>query len=89
MQCVKDGLWKKDEALAKELDDLNKKQLEALEAKIKDAEENLGESELREALLNKAEYLTKIGNKEAAETAIRKVRSKALWSEWGLKGLGK
>jgi len=31
--------------------------------KIKDAEENLGESELREALLSKAEYLSKIGDK--------------------------
>jgi len=78
LQCVKDGLWKKDEALAKELDDINKKALEALEVKIKDAEENLGESELREALLNKAEYLTKIGNKEAAETAIRKTIEKTV-----------
>merc|ERR1712029_1217215 len=30
VQCVKDGLWKKDDALAKELDDLNKKQLETV-----------------------------------------------------------
>ena len=39
----------------------NETQLKVLEDKIKDAEENLGESEHREALLAKAEYLTKIG----------------------------
>ena len=39
----------------------NETELKVLEDKIKDAEENLGESEHREALLAKAEYLTKIG----------------------------
>ncbi len=39
--------------------------------KIKDAEKNQGESELRDALLAKAEYLTKIGEKDEAVESIR------------------
>ncbi len=39
--------------------------------KIADAEKNQGESELRDALLAKAEYLTKIGMKEEAIEAVR------------------
>ena len=41
------------------------------ESKIANAEKNEGESELRDALLSKAEYLTKIGMKEEAVEAIR------------------
>ena len=39
--------------------------------KIKDAEKNQGESELRDALLAKSEYLTKIGEKEEAIETVR------------------
>ncbi len=39
--------------------------------KIQDAEKNQGESELRDALLAKSEYLTKIGQKEEAIESIR------------------
>ena len=77
-QCVSEGLLTEDKSLKEELAELNKKQLKELEAKIKDAEENLGESELREALLQKAEYLTKIGNKSAAVEAIRKTIEKTV-----------
>ena len=77
-QCVAEGLLTEDKSLKEELAELNKKQLKELEAKIKDAEENLGESELREALLHKAEYLTKIGNKSAAVEAIRKTIEKTV-----------
>ena len=41
------------------------------DAKIADAEKNEGESELRDALLTKAEYLTKIGMKDEAIEAVR------------------
>jgi len=38
----------------------NKDQLEQLESKIKDAEENLGETEVRDAMAAKADYLGKV-----------------------------
>jgi 26S proteasome regulatory subunit N7 len=41
----------------------NKTELEKLEKAIEDAETNLGETEVRDALLTKAEYLCKIGDK--------------------------
>merc|ERR550539_1400987 len=56
----------------------NEEELKKLEDKIKDAEENLGESEHREALLAKAEYLTKIGEKDAAIEAVRKTMEKTV-----------
>merc|ERR1712193_199837 len=56
----------------------NEAELKVLDEKIKDAEENLGESELREALLAKAEYLTKIGDKDAAIEAVRKTMEKTV-----------
>ena len=56
----------------------NEKELKSLDEKIADAEANLGESEHREALLAKAEYLTKIGDKENAVEAIRKTMEKTV-----------
>lgn len=44
----------------------NSKQLAVLNAAIEDAEKNLGEMEVRETNLRKAEYLSKIGDKDAA-----------------------
>ena len=52
-QCVRDLKWDEDAKLKKDLAEANKKELQNLEDKIKDAEESLGESEIREALLNK------------------------------------
>eukprot|EP01113_Clastostelium_recurvatum_P006522 TRINITY_DN1294_c0_g1_i1.p1 TRINITY_DN1294_c0_g1~~TRINITY_DN1294_c0_g1_i1.p1 ORF type:complete len:401 (+),score=113.75 TRINITY_DN1294_c0_g1_i1:28-1203(+) len=63
--------WKTDADLAKELQDKNTKDLAALEDKIKDAEENLGESEIREAYLAKADFFCRIGDKEKAISAYR------------------
>jgi len=77
-QCVRDLKWDEDAKLKKDLAEANKKELQNLEDKIKDAEENLGESEIREALLHKAEYLVKVGDKEAAVTAIRKTIEKTV-----------
>uniref|UniRef100_A0A336LFE0 26S proteasome non-ATPase regulatory subunit 6 n=1 Tax=Culicoides sonorensis TaxID=179676 RepID=A0A336LFE0_CULSO len=44
----------------------NEKQLTELDAAIEDAEKNLGEMEVRETNLKKAEYLSKIGDKNGA-----------------------
>ena len=39
----------------------NQAKLQELEGKIKDAEENLGDTEVKEALTAKADYLCRIG----------------------------
>ena len=49
-----------------------------MEAKIADAEKTQGESEIRDALLAKAEYLTKIGDKAAAVEATAKTLEKTV-----------
>jgi len=53
----------KDDALQKELDAKNAKTLEELEAKIEDATQNLGETEVSDALIAKAQYYARIGQK--------------------------
>eukprot|EP00877_Chromochloris_zofingiensis_P004593 jgi/Chrzof1/14134/Cz08g26100.t1 len=54
----------------------NQKQLEDLQAKIKDAEENLGETEVRDAMHAKAEFLGRIGDREAAAKAYQETEEK-------------
>eukprot|EP00164_Ancoracysta_twista_P001684 GFYU01002208.1.p1 GENE.GFYU01002208.1~~GFYU01002208.1.p1 ORF type:complete len:396 (-),score=141.49 GFYU01002208.1:311-1468(-) len=61
--------WTKDSALESELLKSNEEESKTLEEKITDAKENLGENEVREAMLAKAEYLHRIGEKEVAITA--------------------
>jgi 26S proteasome regulatory subunit N7 len=63
--------WTKDAALVARLEAINKKHVEELTARIADAEANQGEIEVREAVLAKASYLCRIGDKEAALTALR------------------
>lgn len=63
--------WSVDEAKLKQMEEDNSKEIEKLDNKVKDADENLGEIEQRDAHMEKAEYLVKIGNKEAALTALR------------------
>jgi len=78
-QCCRDLKgWKEDPALVEELSQINKKHIQTLDEKIKDAEENLGDQEIREALLTKAEYLTKIGDKDEAISAVRKTIEKTV-----------
>jgi len=74
----KDLRWKVDSTLLNKMKEENKKTLAELEAKIKDAEENLGESEHREALLKKAEHLSRIGDKDGAIEAIRATTTKTV-----------
>ena len=49
----------------------NSSRLQELEIELKEAEESSGESEIREILLHKSEYLCRIGDKTAAVTAFR------------------
>jgi len=74
----KDLKWTVDSKMLSEMKTANKERLEALDAAITDAEENLGESELREALLKKAEFFANIGDKDAAIEAVRKTADKTV-----------
>lgn len=52
-----------DESLVVKMRAENVGKMTQLEEKVKDAEENLGETEVRDALVAKAEYLCNIGDK--------------------------
>ncbi|XP_014676814.1 PREDICTED: LOW QUALITY PROTEIN: 26S proteasome non-ATPase regulatory subunit 6-like [Priapulus caudatus] len=71
-ELCKDLSWKSDSKLLAKLKEENRVELERLDAVIKDMEANLTETEIRDAWLAKAEYLCKIGDKDAAVTAFRK-----------------
>lgn len=60
-----------DSALLAQLKAENEARIKELDAAIEDAEKNLGEMEIREANLAKAEYLSSIGHKDLALTALR------------------
>ena len=62
-QICKDLHWKCDDKLLKKMRDVNTTELKKLDDSIEDAEKNLGETEVREFMLKKAEYLCKIGDK--------------------------
>lgn len=75
---AKDLKWTVDAALLNRMKEENQKTLKTMDEAIEDARENLGESELREALLKKAEYLATIGDKSAAIEAVRKTAEKTV-----------
>ena len=52
-----------DSSLLAEMEEMNRKELEQLEEKIEDSEKNFGETEQRDALMAKAEYLCRVGDK--------------------------
>ena len=67
-----------DSDLLSKMEAENKKELERLEETIEDAEKNFGETEQRDALLAKAEYLCKIGDKEKAVSTYRTAFEKSV-----------
>ncbi|KAK1926071.1 26S proteasome subunit RPN7-domain-containing protein [Papiliotrema laurentii] len=56
--------------LLEKLSEKNEKELQTFEDKLKEAEENEGESEISALLRSKAMYLARIGDKERAVTAL-------------------
>lgn len=58
--CQETG-WSPDTNQLQRMQSANKAKLQELESKIKDAEENLGDTEVKEALTAKADYLCRIG----------------------------
>ena len=55
--------WSVDQALLEKMKDANLAKLKELDNAVEDAEQNLGETEVRDFMLKKAEYLSKIGDK--------------------------
>ncbi|KAK6905196.1 26S proteasome regulatory subunit N7 [Kwoniella mangroviensis CBS 8886] len=62
--------------LISSLEKKNKEKLEEFEKKLKDAEENQGDSEISETLREKAMYLTRIGDKERSIPALENALEK-------------
>lgn len=52
-----------DQGILSKMKGINQEEIEKLEAAVKDAEENLGEIEIRDAKIAKGEYLSAIGDK--------------------------
>jgi len=77
-QVSKELKWTVDSNLLSQMEEKNKEKLKELDAAINDAEENLGESEAREALLKKAEFMALICDKEGAVEAVRKTNEKTV-----------
>lgn len=55
--------WQLDTELLSKMKKANEEELKRLDDVLEDAEKNLGESEIRDAMMAKAEYLIRIGDK--------------------------
>ena len=62
-ECCRDLNWTLDKNLLQTLKKENEDMLKTLSDAIEDAENTMGESEIREANLKKAEYYSRIGDK--------------------------
>ncbi|CAG8557855.1 10456_t:CDS:2 [Scutellospora calospora] len=60
-----------NKTLLSKYQEVNKEELQKLEERLQDAEQNLGETEISDALLAKADYFAKIADKEKAQAAYR------------------
>ena len=69
-----------DAAKLAAMQEKNAARLKELDDKTKDAEENLGETEVRDALVAKADYYAAIGDKEAAVAAYKTAEAKTTGS---------
>lgn len=59
----KDLKWQLDGDLQSKMKKANEEELKRLDDVLEDAEKSLGESEIRDAMMAKAEYLIRIGDK--------------------------
>jgi len=65
-----------DEKLAAQMAAKNEAELKGIEEKLSDAQENLGDTEVCDFLLEKADFLSRIGDKEAALTGYDETMKK-------------
>lgn len=63
--------WSVDSGLLQSMKKANQEELQKLEDAVKDAKENLGESEVREAMLKRANHYARIGDKDNAMEQFR------------------
>jgi len=70
--CAELG-WAVDEAKLAEMTEKTEKELAALEEKINDAIENLGDSEVKDALTAKADFICKVGAPQSERTLAYKI----------------
>eukprot|EP01121_Diplochlamys_sp_Union-15-3_P010517 TRINITY_DN2958_c0_g1_i2.p1 TRINITY_DN2958_c0_g1~~TRINITY_DN2958_c0_g1_i2.p1 ORF type:complete len:384 (-),score=51.73 TRINITY_DN2958_c0_g1_i2:57-1208(-) len=70
--------WDKDENLLEKMKKANEEKLKAIEEKIVFAEKNQGDTEVREALLEKAEHLADISDFEEAKKWLRVASDKTV-----------
>lgn len=77
-ECCKDLDWLVDDTLLQKMKKANADKLKELDSSIEEAETSMGESEIREAHLSKAEHFTRIGDKESAVTAIATTSEKTV-----------
>lgn len=70
--------WKVDTALVETMKTEIEKKVKELNDTIADAEENLGESEVREGFLARADFYCRIGDKEKAIQAFRETTEKTV-----------
>ena len=62
-EICKDLGWNLDQKLLDRMKAENESELKKLDEAVEDAEKNLGETEVRDFMLKKAEYLSRIGDK--------------------------
>lgn len=62
-ECCRDLGWQLDSALLERMKKENETQLQTMNETIEEAEKSMGETEIREANLKKAEYLSRVGDK--------------------------
>ena len=62
-EVCRDLGWKLEDKLLATMKAANEEKLKKLDETIEDAEKNLGETEIRDAMLSKAEFLSRIGDK--------------------------
>lgn len=77
LEVCADLKWKVDDSLVAKMKAQNEAKLKELDSKIEDAEKNLGDTEIRETNLAKAEYLSLIGDKDACLAQFRKTFEKS------------
>eukprot|EP01095_Lingulamoeba_sp_RSL-Kostka_P010437 TRINITY_DN3752_c0_g2_i7.p1 TRINITY_DN3752_c0_g2~~TRINITY_DN3752_c0_g2_i7.p1 ORF type:complete len:383 (+),score=122.01 TRINITY_DN3752_c0_g2_i7:96-1244(+) len=70
--------WNIDEELYNNMKSENEKKLQEIKERTIDAEENLGETEVRLAFLARAEYLSMIGDKKESVKAYRETAEKTV-----------
>ena len=63
IEVCKDLGWSSDQSLVDSMKVENAKTLASIEESIKDAEENLGETEVRDLMIKKAEHYSRIGDR--------------------------